>query len=67
MHRLITVGGIFLIGLAFFVAIVVIINLPHSWAGLLYVAALLVIGIGGIRAGAKLRRKSEAAVKSNAF
>ena len=67
MHHLITVGGVLLIGLAFLVAIVVVVNLPHSWAGLLYVVALLVIGIGGIRAGAKLRRKSEAAIKSDAF
>ena len=67
MHQLVTVGGVLLIGLAFVVAIIVVVNLPHSWAGLLYVVALLVIGIGGIRAGAKLRRKSEAAVNSDAF
>jgi len=67
MHRLITAGGVFLMGLAFFVAIVVVVNLPHSWAGLFYVGALLVMGIGALRAGAKLRRKSEAAIKSDAF
>ena len=67
MHQLITGGGVLLIGLAFFVAIVVVVNLPHSWVGLLYVVALLAIGIGGIRAGAKLRRKSEAAIKNDAF
>jgi hypothetical protein len=67
MHRLIFGGSVLPIGLAFVVAVVVAVNLPHSWAGLLYVAALLAIGIGGIRASFKLRRKSKAGVKSDAF
>jgi hypothetical protein len=67
MHQLVTAGGVLLIGLAVVVAIVVAVNLPHSWAGLLYVVALFVMGIAGIRAGGKLRRKSEAAVRTDAF
>ena len=67
MSRLIFLGGVFLIALAFFVAIIVVANLPHSWVGFLYVVALLAAGIGGIRASSKLKGKSEARVKSDAF
>ncbi len=67
MHQLVTAGGVLLIGLAVVVAIVVVVNLPHSWAGLLYVVALSVMGVAGIRAGGRLRRKREAAIKTDAF
>jgi hypothetical protein len=67
MSQLFTLGGVLLLGLAFVVAGVVAVNLPASWVGLIYVGALLVLGIAGIRKGAKLRREGERGAKNDAF
>ena len=66
--RVMSVGGALLIGLAVVVAgIVLAIGVRTAWAGLIYVVALLALGMTGIRTGARLRRKRELAGRSDAF